>query len=111
MDVQDSARLLVAAVASSSIKNERIFAYHVNRTWNDVRSKTREVFPDRPELVKGEDQDLPGRDLSTAPGPIARAEEILRSVGQPGFASEEAVIRDFVASMFAWGTEGLLVLV
>lgn len=66
-----------------------------------MRRKTREIFPDRPELVKGEDQVLPGRDLSSAPGPIARAEEILRSVGQPGFANEESVIRDFVGSIYA----------
>ncbi|KAK6371656.1 uncharacterized protein PV06_01323 [Exophiala oligosperma] len=99
-DVQDSARLMVAAVASKSIKNERIFAYHVNRTWNDLRSKVRELFPDRPELVKGSDQDVSGRDMSYAPGPIARAEEILRDIGQPGFTNEDDVIRDFVASVF-----------
>jgi hypothetical protein len=100
MDVQDSARLLVAAVASATINHERIFAYYVNRTWNDWRKKVRELFPDRPELVQGEDQLVPGRDLSYAPEPIARAEELLRGVGQPGYASEDDIIRDFVNSMF-----------
>ena len=90
----------MAAVASAPIKNERIFAYYINRTWNDVRRKVRELFPDRSELVRGIDQDLHGRDLSYAPRPIARAEELLREVGQPGFASEDAILRDFVASMF-----------
>ena len=100
IDVQDTARLLVAAVASVQISNERILAYYINRTWNDVRRKVCELFPDRPDLVKGVDQDSHGRDMSYAPGPIARAEELLREVGQPGFASEDAIIRDFVASMF-----------
>ncbi|KAK7928939.1 hypothetical protein PG985_005937 [Apiospora marii] len=99
-DVQDSARLLVAAVASASIKNERIFSYYINTTWNGMRNKVREMFPDRPELVQGEDRQHEKRDLSCAPGPIARAEFILREVGRPGFASEEDIIRDFVASVF-----------
>lgn len=99
-DVQDSARLLVAAVASTSIEKERIFAYYVNRTWNGMRYRVREMFPDRPELVKGEDRQGERRDLAFAPGPIARAESILREVGRPGFASEEDIIRDFVGSVF-----------
>ncbi|PYH75559.1 putative aldehyde reductase 2 [Aspergillus uvarum CBS 121591] len=99
-DVQDTARLLVAAVASRSIDNERIFSYYVNRTWNDLRHKVRELFPDRPELVTGEDQCRLGRDVSAAPGPIARAEEILRTIGQAGFTSEDQIIRDFVNSVF-----------
>jgi nucleoside-diphosphate-sugar epimerase len=99
-DVQDTARLLVAAVTVDSIRNERIFAYSVNRSWNDMRDKVRELFPDRLELVQGPEHDLKGKDTSTAPGPIARAEEILRLVGRPGFASEEQVIMDFVDSMY-----------
>ncbi|KAL3494424.1 putative aldehyde reductase 2 [Aspergillus germanicus] len=99
-DVQDTARLLVAAVAVDSIKNERIFAYSVNRSWNDMRDKVRELFPDRPELVQGPEHDIEGRDTSIAPGPIARAKEILRLLGWPGFVGEDQVLRDFVASMY-----------
>jgi hypothetical protein len=90
----------VAAVALASLKNERIFSYYVNRTWNDMRKKVRELFPDRSELVKGQDHNTPRKDMSCAPRPIARAEEILREIGQPGFASEDEIIRDFVASVF-----------
>lgn len=86
--------------AKKSLKLDRIFSYYVNRTWNDMRKKVRELFPDRPELVQGNDQDLPRRDQSYVPKPIARAEEILQQIGRPGFASEDDVIRDFVASMF-----------
>ncbi|PYI17216.1 putative aldehyde reductase 2 [Aspergillus violaceofuscus CBS 115571] len=99
-DVQDTARLLVATVASRSIENERIFSYYVNRTWNDLRHKVRELFPDRPELVTGGDQGRLGRDVSAAPGPIARAEEILRTIGQAGFTNEDQIVRDFVNSVF-----------
>ncbi|EHK99823.1 NAD(P)-binding Rossmann-fold containing protein [Glarea lozoyensis ATCC 20868] len=99
-DVQDSARLLVAALAKTSIKNERIFSYYKNRTWNDLRQTIRQEFPDRPELVKGPDSEITGRDVSFAPKPIARAEEILRSIGQSGFASEESILRAFVASAY-----------
>ncbi|KAH7308568.1 putative aldehyde reductase 2 [Stachybotrys elegans] len=99
-DVQDSARLLVAALALESIKNERIFAYYVNRSWNDMRHKVKELFPDRPELVAGHDDPTKRNETSSAPGPIARAEEILRQLGRQGFTSEDDIIRDFVASMF-----------
>jgi hypothetical protein len=83
-----------------SIKNERIFAYSVNRSWNDMRDQVRELFPDRPELVQGPEHEIEERDTSNAPGPIARAEEILRLLGRPGFVGEDQVIRDFVASMY-----------
>ncbi|RDW84103.1 uncharacterized protein DSM5745_04429 [Aspergillus mulundensis] len=99
-DVQDTARLLVAAVASPSIQNERIFSYSVNRTWNDMRAKVRELFPGRPGLVTGQDQDRHGRDVSTALGPISRAEEILRSFGRPGFTGEDEIVKDLVESVF-----------
>lgn len=64
-----------------------------------MRHKVQELFPQRPDLVRGNDQDLPGRDLSYAPGPIARAEEILREIGRPGYAAEEEILQDFVKSM------------
>ncbi|CEN62672.1 hypothetical protein ASPCAL09304 [Aspergillus calidoustus] len=90
-DVQDAARLLAAAVAVDLVKNERLFAYSINRSWNKLRDRVRELFLDRPELA------IAGRDTSK---PISRAEEILRLVGQPGFVSEEQVLRDFVDSMY-----------
>ena len=65
-----------------------------------MRHKVRELFPDRPELVQGEDQPVAGHDLATSPKPIARANQILQEIGQSGFVSEDATIRDFVTSMF-----------
>ncbi|KAF5691922.1 aldehyde reductase II [Fusarium denticulatum] len=48
------------------------------------------------KLVKGEDQAVEGRDLSSANGLIIRAESILREIGQQGFASEEDILRNFL---------------
>lgn len=64
-----------------------------------MRAKVRKHFPHRPELVRGEDQALDGHDRATASGPIARAEQILRDIGEPGFRSEEDILLDFVTDM------------
>ncbi|SPO07105.1 related to aldehyde reductase II [Cephalotrichum gorgonifer] len=100
IDVQDAANLLVAAVALPSLTSERIFAYRYNAPWNDLRHRIRELYPDRPDLVTGEDIDVAGRDLSTAEGPIRRAEEILKEVGLPGYTSLDDMLRGFVDSVY-----------
>lgn len=84
-------------MAKSSISNERIFAYHKRATWNDLRQQVRNM---QPELVKGEDQDLVGRYLAEADNAIHRAEEILRDIGQPGFTSEDAMLKKFLATCY-----------
>ncbi|CVK84666.1 related to aldehyde reductase II [Fusarium proliferatum] len=98
-DVQDAARLLVAAVALPSIVNERIFSYCHNSTWNELRNKIRLTSLKGERLVKGKDQAVEGRDLSNADALIKRAEDILRKIGQQGFASEEDILRDFLDSL------------
>lgn len=96
-DVEDTARLLVAATAKSSLSNERIFAYYKHLTWDDLRQKVRGI---RPELVKGDDQHLQGRYLSSATDEVNRAEGILRDVGQPGFTSEDSMLQKFLRTCF-----------
>jgi hypothetical protein len=91
---------MVAALTDKTITRERIFSYHTNCSWNGMRKRVRELFPERPELVQGEDQDVSGQDRLSVAGPIARAEEILRGIGLKGFRSDEEVVRDFVADMF-----------
>ncbi|ENH75692.1 Aldehyde reductase 2 [Fusarium oxysporum f. sp. cubense race 1] len=77
-DVQDAARLLVAAVALPSLVNERIFAYCHNSTWNELRYKIRLISPNGEKLVKGEGQAVKGRDVSNVDGLIKRAECLAR---------------------------------
>ncbi|TVY70810.1 Aldehyde reductase 2 [Fusarium oxysporum f. sp. cubense] len=95
-DFQDAARLLFAAVALSSLVNDRIFAYCHNAKWNELRYKIRLISPKEDKLVKGEDQAVKWRYLSNVGGLIKRAESILRDIGQQGFASEEDILSDFL---------------
>lgn len=100
IDVQDSARLLVAAVALQSLSNERIFAYYLHYTWNDLRRRVREIYPHRTDIVQGEDYEDLGRDLGNADKLIQEAEQILRQVGQTGFHDLDSILRDFVESCY-----------
>ncbi|KAH8157594.1 hypothetical protein CIB48_g10646 [Xylaria polymorpha] len=70
IDVEDTARLLVAAVTA---------VIHI---------------------VAGEDLDIQGRDLSTAHELIQRSKRILQEVGQSEFVSEDDMQRKFVESMY-----------
>ncbi|KAF4438733.1 Peptidase M12A astacin [Fusarium acutatum] len=98
-DVEDAARLLVFAVALPSIVNERISAYCRNSTWNELRCKIRHISPKREKLVNREDQAVEARDLWNADGLIKRAQDILRGIGQQGFASEEDIcVTSWIAS-------------
>jgi len=96
IDVEDSARLLVAATCLASLANDRIFGYYKQATWNDLRDKVRQLYPDRSDLVVGEDQNLSGRDLSNADGLVKRSEEVLKEFGRAGFTSIETMLCNFV---------------
>lgn len=95
--MEDTARLLVAATAKSSLSNERIFAYYKHLTWDDLRQKVRRI---RPDLVKGDDQQLQGRYLSSATDEVNRAAEILKEIGQSGFTSEDSMLQRFLQTCF-----------
>ncbi|KAL6789700.1 hypothetical protein J3E68DRAFT_443518 [Trichoderma sp. SZMC 28012] len=103
INVEDCALLMVAAAVLPSIANERIFAYYKQATWNEMRAKVRQLYPDRPELVKGEDSDVVGRDLSAADEVVKRAEGVLKELGRPGFISVDDTIRDFVDTVYKEG--------
>jgi hypothetical protein len=100
IDAQDMGTLVVAAIVLPSLANERIFAYRFNATWNDLRHRVRELYPGRSDIVSGEDIDVVGRDLSTAPDPIRHAEGILKQVGRPGYTSMDDMLRGFVNSFY-----------
>jgi hypothetical protein len=84
IDVQDVARLHVAALLSKSASGERIFGCTGRFNWNDVLDIWRAAFPwskfaDKLKYVgTGEDES----DLEELRG---RAEEIMKSVGYEGF--------------------------
>lgn len=82
------------------MNNERVFAYFSQCTWNALRHKVRELFPDLTDIVAGEDLDIQGRDLSTAHELIQRSKRILQEVGQSEFVSEDDMQRKFVESMY-----------
>ncbi|KAK3652913.1 hypothetical protein LTR56_004861 [Elasticomyces elasticus] len=97
VDVQDTARLLVAGLALTSVANQRILAYNGQASWNTLRQDVREI---RPDLVTGADEDVTGMDVSDAHEDIQRAEEILREVGQPGFTGKNDMLRDFINTVY-----------
>ena len=96
VDVQDTARLHVAALINPSIKNERIFAYADVYTWNSILAHLRKLKPDHkfPDDIADE-----SKDLSKVP-PKARAEEILRNdFGLQGFTSLEQSLKANIAHL------------
>ncbi|KAK3627915.1 hypothetical protein LTR56_018905 [Elasticomyces elasticus] len=97
IDVQDTARLLVAGIALTSVANERILAYNSQASWNTFRQDIRAI---RPELVTGNDEDVTGMEISDAHEDSQRAENILREVGQPGFVGKSDMLRDFVNTVY-----------
>ncbi|KAI1495616.1 hypothetical protein F5X99DRAFT_414948, partial [Biscogniauxia marginata] len=94
--VQDTARLLVAALALESVANERVFAFYLHYTWNEIRRRVRDLYPGRTDIITGEDLDIVGRDEGDARALIARAEKLLQEVGEPSFVGMDAMLRDFV---------------
>ncbi|KAK0653700.1 Aldehyde reductase 2 [Lasiodiplodia hormozganensis] len=81
VDVQDNARLHVAALTHSDVSGERLFAYASPYNWNDVLAAFRMAFPEK----KFRD-DIPGLwDDSTICEPAKRAEFLLTEMGRPGF--------------------------
>ncbi|KAK4891346.1 hypothetical protein LTR27_010000 [Elasticomyces elasticus] len=97
IDVQDTARLLVAGVALTSVANERILAYNSQASWNTFRQDIRRI---RPDLVAGKDEDATGMEISDAHEDSQRAEDILREVGQPGFVGRSDMLWDFIDTVY-----------
>ena len=102
VDIQDVARLHVAALIHPEISKERIFAYNTPFNWNVVLAALRKQFPDRTFR-----DDEPGLwdDLSTVE-PAKRAESFLREMGNPGFTGLEESLKRNVESLVAAGSDG-----
>ena len=99
VDIQDVARLHVAALIHPSVASERIFAYTTPFNWNNILAAFRKLFPHQTFR-----DDEPGLwdDLSTVE-PAKRAEGLLREMGRPGFTGlEESLgrnVQDLVSSV------------
>jgi len=83
IDVQDTARLHVAALLHPDVKNERVFAYAYPKNSTNTIKLLRELYPERtfpdPPENEGEDQ----ANITAKP----RAEELLRWTGVDGWTS------------------------
>ncbi|KAH7018043.1 uncharacterized protein B0I36DRAFT_335213 [Microdochium trichocladiopsis] len=94
VDVQDTARLHVAAAIHPEVVSERIFAFAEPVSGDALLDILRKMYPHKtfPENFQ------PGRDLNEIV-PRARAEKLLRDMGQDGWTSLEQSVR--------WNTEDL----
>lgn len=92
MNVQDTARVHVAALLYPDVNSERLFAWAYPYNWNDILAILRKLYPEQEFM-----QDMPdlGRDLSKVAND--RAEELVKRFGRPGWTSLEDSIRDATA--------------
>ena len=89
IDVQDTARLHVAALIDADIVNERIFGFAQAYNWNDILAIIRKLRPDHKVPADLSDS---SKDLSK-PLPRVRAEEILKKHFGKGFTGLEESVK------------------
>ncbi|KAL9095037.1 MAG: hypothetical protein Q9165_002639 [Trypethelium subeluteriae] len=89
VDVEDDARLHVAALTRKDTAGERIFAFTAPFNWNDFLAVYRKMFPNKKFV---DDIQGLGRDLSKVPN--QRAEELLKEMGRPGWTRLEDSLRN-----------------
>ncbi|KAK3649369.1 hypothetical protein LTR56_006456 [Elasticomyces elasticus] len=93
VDVQDDARLHVAALIDPSCNGKRIFAFAKPYTCNEILAIFRKAYPDRKFM---EDRDM-GEDLSTVPS--EEAEALLKKHYGKGWTSLEESVMAGVANL------------
>ncbi|KAH8655887.1 hypothetical protein BX600DRAFT_470467 [Xylariales sp. PMI_506] len=88
INVQDNARVHVAATIYEDVEGERLFTFAYPYTWNDILAVFRKLYPQRKFI-----DDIPdlGQDLSKVAN--ERAEELLRRFGFPGWTSLEESVK------------------
>lgn len=84
VDVEDDAALHVAAAILPDVKGERIFAFAYPMNWDIVLEILRKQNPDRKFV-----DNFYGEQYPVTVEPIARAEELLKRLGRPGWISLE----------------------
>jgi nucleoside-diphosphate-sugar epimerase len=83
-DVQDNARLHVAALLSPEAANERLFGCTESFNWNQVLDVFRTEYPEK-TFVEDFAYEGSGKDESDVEALRKRSEEVMRSVGYEGF--------------------------
>ena len=89
VNVQDTARLHVAALLAPDVQNERILAYAQPFNLNDILAELRKAFPGKkfPEDDPKQEKDLSELDNS-------RGAELLRAFGKEGWTGLEESVRE-----------------
>lgn len=85
IDVQDNARLHLAALLHPEISGERIFAYAAPYTWRDVQTTLAKLYPNKIFATEIEPSKLERSDIELAP----RAEDLLKEMGYTGWTKLE----------------------
>ena len=96
INVQDNARVHVAALIYDDVESERLFTFAHPYTWNDILAAFRKLYPDR--TFRQDFSDL-GRDLSKVAN--ERAEELLKRFGLSGWTSLEDSVKDIADHIVA----------
>lgn len=95
--MKDVALLHVAGLTHPEVTNERLFAFGNAFTWHEVVSIYQKAFPDR--VFSSE---LPGakKMVHYDIGPDARAQDLLRVMGKPGWSTLEDTLMANVSDIF-----------
>ncbi|OBT66250.1 hypothetical protein VE03_04340 [Pseudogymnoascus sp. 23342-1-I1] len=94
INVADTARLHVAALLDTKVKNERIFGFAGPYTWNGILAILRSAYPG-----KTFPEDLPVSELSKMSVPNERGEQLLKEVFGKGWVSLEDTVKENVAGL------------
>lgn len=95
VNVDDTARIHIAALACKSVRNERIFAYAKPFTWNEVLETLRKLYPSR--IFS---DDIPDAELSNMRVSNERGEQLLRDIfRRQGWTSLEQTILENVKGL------------
>ncbi|KAF7594608.1 hypothetical protein BBP40_008875 [Aspergillus hancockii] len=87
VDVEDTARVHVAALLSGAVTSERIFAFAAPFNWTDILQVLRRTFPENTHLPDNPENEA--RDLSEVP-PSRRAKQLLKEFwGRSGWTTLE----------------------
>ena len=91
VDVQDTARLHVAPMLDSSIRNERIMAFGTSQTWNDCITILQKLRPDKNIKTPSETWERDQTIIKPLPKSVALLQRLF---GRDGFTSLEESINN-----------------